>query len=203
MTTAVNDWFESHPDLTKLDVEWSSLRQDHDFQMKVAKHYDSLPMIDDAARPSYAKFSDEIEEQFDHLKAAGVEMVTVNTDPYSNIAEGAADLAATGKLKVLATTVTGGNPFLTDAVNDKFRFVHDIFGHMATGRNFDRHGEEAAFLHHGSMFSDEARPAMASETRGQNASLIANREWGPQRAALMEPWAYEPRIAKHGGPVGQ
>jgi hypothetical protein len=50
-----------------------------------------------------------------------------------------------------------------------FRAVHDVFGHAATGRAFDPHGEEAAFRSHYAMFSPQARPAMATETRGQNS----------------------------------
>ena len=201
---AVDDWFELHPELTPLDIDWANHKQDHDFQMKVAKHYDSLPEFDEAARPSFEAFSDEIEAQFEFLtEFAGIEFQAVDYDPYRNLMEANQDLVENNRMLVLATDITGGHPMISNEVNDKFRFVHDIFGHIATGRNFDRHGEEAAFLHHASMFSDAARPAMASETRGQNASLIANREFGPQRAALMEPWAYDLKIKeieKHGGP---
>jgi hypothetical protein len=52
-----------------------------------------------------------------------------------------------------------------------FRAVHDVFGHAATGRGFDRHGEEAAWLSHIRMYSPAARPAVTTETRGQNSVL--------------------------------
>lgn len=62
---------------------------------------------------------------------------------------------------------------------------HDLFGHAATGRSFDRHGEQAAYLAHSRMFSPAAQGALASETRGQNASLILNGQFPRQKVALL------------------
>lgn len=196
ITRAVDGWFDRHPALKQFkDTDWKTLRQDHDFQMKVAKAYDDMDVVDPSAKPFYDAFSTEVEAQFDYLTTeVGIKFEAVDDDPYRNVLEAAADLEENGRLKVLATSVTGGHPMLSDEVNDKFRFIHDIFGHIATGRSFDRHGEEAAFLHHASMFTTAARPAMASETRGQNASLIANREFPEQKAAIMPAWTYELRI---------
>jgi hypothetical protein len=71
----------------------------------------------------------------------------------------------------LSTEATGPHHIFSDQENDRFRAVHDVFGHAATGRGFSRHGEEAAFLSHRQMFSKRALPALASETRGQNSYL--------------------------------
>ena len=71
----------------------------------------------------------------------------------------------------MATESTGGHHFFTNEENDKFRAVHDTFGHAAIGRGFSRHGEEAAFLSHRQMFPPEAHAALTSETRGQNSFL--------------------------------
>ena len=54
-------------------------------------------------------------------------------------------------------------------VNDLFRAVHDIFGHAKEGHQFGPRGEENAWRQHVRMFTAEARPAMTSETRGQNS----------------------------------
>lgn len=93
----------------------------------------------------------------------------------------------------------------SDAVaNDAFRVVHDIYGHFAPGNPFFRHkGEERAFLEHSNMYSPEALPAMATETRGQNAMLnfgphgeanrgasSADTVYSDQKVGIMPEWTY-------------
>ena len=103
-----------------------------------------------------------------------------------------ADIRDNSHLSVLSTATTGGHPLLTNDQNDMFRAVHDAFGHAATGRGFDPHGEEAAFRSHYAMFSPDAQPAMATETRGQNSALNYGGPGGtplegfaPQKIALL------------------
>ncbi|WP_428308034.1 hypothetical protein [Lacipirellula sp.] len=62
-------------------------------------------------------------------------------------------------------------------INDLFRAIHDIFGHVIGEFNFGPIGEENAWLCHSSMFSDSARRAMTSETRAQNSWV----NFGPLR----------------------
>lgn len=50
-----------------------------------------------------------------------------------------------------------------------------------------RDREQASYLAHARMFSPHALPALASETRGQNSSLIYNGSFGPQKVAAMSP----------------
>lgn len=171
--------------------DWHTVRMDPEFQRRIAEHYDSLPEVDDRpeVHAAYRALAAELDEQYRTITGLGVRMVLVDEDAYENLAEAALDVDYNRQLLTLSTEATGGHPMLTNDENDKFRFVHDIFGHFATGRNFDRHGEEAAYQHHRMMFTTAARAALASETRGQNASLIINGDFGPQRAALMEGWA--------------
>ena len=84
--------------------------------------------------------------------------------------EMASDVAQ-GRIKTLSTKATGPHSFFSDETNDRFRAVHDVFGHAATGRGFSRNGEEAAYLSHRQMFPRSAQAALASETRGQNSVL--------------------------------
>lgn len=58
---------------------------------------------------------------------------------------------------------TGLNP------NEKFRAIHDYFGHATSGATFGPQGEEKAWLSHQDMMSPLARIAMGAETRGQNS----------------------------------
>ena len=53
--------------------------------------------------------------------------------------------------------------------NEKFRAVHDAFGHGVEGTTFGPKGEEKAWGVHAQMYSPLARAAATSETRGQNS----------------------------------
>lgn len=53
--------------------------------------------------------------------------------------------------------------------NDKFRAIHDLFGHAVNENTFGPQGEERAFNEHSQMMSPESIPAMTTETRGQNS----------------------------------
>lgn len=193
---AVALWHEEHG-TTPPDLDWANLKQSHDFQVRVAHAYDGAPEYDNAAEASYDQFALEIEEQYAFLtETMGLRAEVIAVDPYRNVKELVRDVDTNNRLRVMATATTGPHPYLTDEQNDKFRMVHDFFGHIATGRDFDRHGEEAAYLHHAAMFSDLARPAMASETRGQNASLIVNGDFPPQKVVLLPGWAYNTMVEK-------
>lgn len=53
--------------------------------------------------------------------------------------------------------------------NEKFRAVHDYFGHAIHGNQFGPKGEEIAWNVHRKMYSGLASVGMTSETRGQNS----------------------------------
>ena len=53
--------------------------------------------------------------------------------------------------------------------NEKFRAVHDFYGHAVHGNQFGPKGEETAWEHHKKMFTPLASLAMTAETRGQNS----------------------------------
>lgn len=85
--------------------------------------------------------------------------------------------------------------------NDIFRIVHDYFGHIKEGVGFRADGEENAWRQHAAMYSDLARGAMTTETRGQNSWLNfgphgeANRTaksdetvFADQKIGLMPKW---------------
>ena len=160
---------------------------------RIAQEYEAAPEFDSAAVPHYQKMAEETKRQFDFLTSPkskgglGVDVSVVTHDPYKRAAHMMQD-AAQSKFKVLSTQVTGGHPYFSNDENDMFRAVHDYFGHAATGRGFDPHGEEAAFRSHYAMFSPEARPAMATETRGQNSVVNFGSkpgEFPPQKVATL------------------
>jgi hypothetical protein len=128
---------------------------------------------------SYGKLRGEVADQYDFLTGhrpagLGVKVEVTPEDPYPSPEHMARDVAEQGRLKVMSTATTGGHSFFTNEENDKFRAVHDAFGHLAIGRGFSRHGEEAAYRAHRQMFSPDAVEALTSETRGQNSYLNYN-----------------------------
>lgn len=129
-------------------------------------------------RASYDAMRTHVGKQFDFLTrpkdagGLGVNVEVTKEDPYEFGPKGFKQMGRDikrGSFKVLATESTGGHAFFTNEENDQFRAVHDVFGHLSTGRGFSRHGEEATFQAHRQLFPPEAHAALASETRGQNS----------------------------------
>lgn len=159
-------------------------------------------------KTAYEAATRHINEQYDFMTrptergGMGVRHEVVEDDPYPGPREMAEDLRTNRRIRTYATTSTsvGGEQAPTlqafdNETNDRFRAVHDVFGHAAIGRGFSRHGEEAAYQSHVGMFPPEAHRALASETRGQNSFL----NYGPKaefpnpgvRMVDMPQWATE------------
>lgn len=146
-----------------------------------------------AAMRSYESMRGHLSAQFDFMTkppeqgGLGIEVNVTKEDPYASFEELHKDVTENNRLNVMSTETTGGHSFFTNEENDKFRAVHDYFGHVAIGRGFDRHGEEAAYRSHAQMFPKKARQALSSETRGQNSYL----NWGgndfPDNAVVEVP----------------
>lgn len=158
------------------------------FRRGIAARYAQLPDNDPAAHGAYRALAAKVEDQFDYMtKTLGIKVTVTKEDPYPTINEMMDDINR-GQLKVLATESTPpGHPFFTDVQNDKFRAVHDFFGHGATGRDFNRHGERATYLSHARTFGDDkdAIRALFTETEAQNAYVVTNHEFGEQKVALF------------------
>lgn len=146
---------------------------------------------------SYEALRRETNAQYEHLTrpteegGMGITVTVQDEDPYDSPQAMAEDIRKNKQLKVLSTRSTGGHSFLTDEENDRFRAVHDAFGHAGPGRGFSRHGEEAAWRSHVQMYTPEAREAMTSETRGQNSYLNYNnlgREFPDNAVVGMPEW---------------
>jgi hypothetical protein len=147
---------------------------------RIADLYEALP-VDDSGNPAvckaYHQLGEEIKEQWDFaIKAAGMtfEPWMRAGQPYPNSVEMCRDIRRYRHLYFYQ----GGNPhpLLGKAdpatglsLNDKFRAIHDLFGHAAEGYGFGPWGEESAWLKHSQMFSREAQKALTTETRGQNS----------------------------------
>ncbi|MGW0507056.1 hypothetical protein [Micromonospora sp. NPDC003241] len=173
--------------------------------MAIADAYVAAPHRDERAYAAYAAFCRETVQQY-HLLVGrtefgglGVAVRIVDEDPYADV-ESMVDDLRHRRLRVWASAASGNpHPYLSDGENDMFRAVHDVFGHAASGRGFDRHGEEAAWLKHSTMYSPLATRAMTTETRGQNCAQIfryGGRRFAEQKAVLLPRLFSEPRLVR-------
>jgi hypothetical protein len=164
---------------------------------QIADLYAAMPTDDPEAHEAYRQLAKEVHQQYEFLtKELGVKVEVVDHDPYANAAEMVRDVTDNHHLAVLSTKSTGPHPFLSDRENDEFRAVHDAFGHAATGRGFDRNGEEAAWAKHSRMFSPLARRAMTTETRGQNSAMVWRLGHFPEQKVALLPEEFAIRLAK-------
>jgi len=190
LTDGRASYLKGHPqyDDGELKASYDDVTADPATQRFISAAYMDLPYFDQAPEvdAAYSQFRREVDEQYDYLvNELGIRHEVVGYDPYPNVEAMIADVRDNGRLMTLATAATGSHADVSDAENDKLRAVHDAFGHAASGRGFDRHGEEAAYQSHAAMFSALAQRAALTEFRAQNATLIVNGERAPQKHALL------------------
>jgi hypothetical protein len=150
----------------------------------------------DETRRAYAAFIRETEQQYRWLTdTVGMRFSFVRVDPYATD-DGQpdpmamhADLAR-GQLAVWRTDAgSNPHPLMSAEENDRFRAVHDTFGHGAIGSDFGQLGEDAAWSHHAGMYRPLARRALTTETRGQSAAIFTRGAFPDQFATLLPGWA--------------
>ena len=132
-----------------------------------AKNYDDL------MEKAYRQLAVETSEQFDRLPIS-MSFHRSGEGNYRGAKEMASDVHGNDHMYVFQ----GGDPhdFLNRVdprtglnENEKFRAVHDFFGHAILGNEFGPMGEEKAWSIHNQMYSPLAQMAMTAETRGQNS----------------------------------
>lgn len=177
---------------------------------RIAQTYDRMPDYSEhpLVQKSFKAMGEETSRQFEFLTGSrrkgglGLDVSVEEEDPYANPEEMMTDVRENSRLKVLSDRITGGHPIFTPTQNEEFRAVHDAFGHAATGRGFDRHGEEAAWLSHSQMYSPLARGAMTTETRGQNSAFIftgGGLQFPKQKVGILPAQFTDPSIT----PIGR
>lgn len=173
-------------------MDYSKIEADIVRGPEIGRMYmDASPFVTTLARVAYRQFADQVCDQFDHLP---IRVEFQDEDPYKSAAQMMADVRTNGRLKIYRTVESECSPLLTPAENDMFRAVHDFHGHYMSGRDFSRHGEEAAWVRHSQMFTGLARRAMTSETRGQNSAFIwinGGKVFPQQKAILLPDWVSE------------
>jgi hypothetical protein len=156
------------------------------------KLYDTNPQFTSLC---YRAMEREVVDQYTFLVEHDVTFEFTLEDPYTSAEDMHESYCLLGELRVY----TGGDnhPLLSHSVNrvsglptinDMFRAIHDIFGHLARGNDFSAEGEERAWASHCQMFTKLAGMAMTTETRGQSSWYYYGPTPGhfpPQKAAIL------------------
>lgn len=176
---------------------------------EISQHYDAMPEFDKKAVPAFKAMAEETGRQFDFMTkprskgGLGLNAEVSDEDPYGVhggqfqydkvMPELRNDVVNNGRISVLSTKSTGGHAVFTNDQNDMFRAVHDVFGHLGSGRGIDFNGEEGAYQKHAAMYSPLARGALATETRGQNSGLRVHGDFQDQKIGLLPQHLQAPR----------
>lgn len=178
-------WRAEHG-LPEPKVDISEIPADQLKAYAVAREFEDLP--DEADNPAvqvvYEDFIKQSEEMFDFMtkpESEGGLGITVefwtNPDPtqfgvgpYQDATEQAEDLRVNHRIKLEAGLGGHHEATMDQGQYDRFRAVHDVFGHAGIGGGFDRHGEYQAYLAHASMYSGNGHRGMASEYHGVNSA---------------------------------
>lgn len=147
---------------------------------EVARYFEETPdqSDDPEVQAAYADFRAQSEEQWDFMTrpesegGLGIKVdFTKETDPYPSAEAQAADLRDNHHITLQSGLGGAHEATMTEAEYDRFRAVHDVFGHAGIGGGFDRHGEYEAWLAHAAMYTGAGRDAMSTEYHGVNSAL--------------------------------
>jgi hypothetical protein len=70
---------------------------------------------------------------------------------------------------------------------DRFRAVHDLLGHVASGDGFNQEGEYQAWRAQCLLYSGLARWALATELHGENSVLCGTGQFAEHKSILLPP----------------
>jgi hypothetical protein len=112
--------------------------------------------------------------------------------PYASDTEMIGGVRATRVLEVTTAALERDRPhplLCNDpgGAYDRFRAVHDIVGHIATGFGFDRDGEFAAWLVQERMYTGAARAALGTELHAEHSVRWTTGEVAEHKATLLDP----------------
>lgn len=156
-------------------------------RQELAAAYEKMETVSKEAEQAYEDLRAETDRLYEALtKDMGINVEFVDNDPYRSHLEMIDDIEMNKTLKVKRTTPDEKHPLWDDEQSDRFRAIHDAFGHAATGRGFDRHGEEAAYQAHASLVEGElAKKALETELQAQNAAILTTGVVPPRKAGLI------------------
>jgi hypothetical protein len=119
------------------------------------------------------------------IRVVGTSQVT----PYADAGELIAAVFAARTLEVTMSAADRAHPLLSGEAGGayyRFRAIHDLIGHVATGYGFDRDGEYSAWLVQRDLYTGLARWAAATELHGEISVLWTTGQVAEHKAALLD-----------------
>lgn len=145
-----------------------------------ARYFEQTPDQSDDPRvqAAYADFREQSDEMYGFMTkpesegGMGIKVdFTTKVDPYDTAEAQAADLRDNHHITLQSGLGGAHEATMEQDEYDRFRAVHDVFGHAGIGGGFDRHGEYEAWLTHASMYTGDGRDAMSTEYHGVNSAM--------------------------------
>jgi hypothetical protein len=144
---------------------------------------------------AYRRLETQTDRQFAMLTdPRGLYRITVvatgQATPYHDAGELIASVLAARTLEVTTSAEDRAHPLLDGEAGGayyRFRAVHDLIGHVATGYGFDRDGEYSAWLVQRELYTGLARWAAATELHGEISALWATGQFAEHKAMLLGP----------------
>jgi len=115
---------------------------------------------------------------------------TCEATPYSDAGELITSVLAARTLEVTTSAADRAHPLLSGEAGGayyRFRAVHDLIGHVATGYGFDQDGEYSAWLVQRDLYTGLARWAAATELHGEISALWTTGQFAEHKAVLLDP----------------
>jgi hypothetical protein len=114
---------------------------------------------------------------------------TGQVTPYTDAEELIASVLTTRTLEVTTSAADRAHPLLEGAVGGayyRFRAVHDLVGHIATGFGFDEDGEYSAWLVQRTSYTGLARWAARTELHAEISVLWVTGQCADHKAVLLD-----------------
>jgi hypothetical protein len=118
--------------------------------------------------------------------------------PYTDAEELIDSVLATRTLEVTTSAADRAHPLLDGAVGGayyRFRAVHDLVGHVATGFGFDKDGEYSAWLVQRIAYTGLARWAARTELHAEISALWTTGQFADHKAVLID-GSPDPSVAR-------
>jgi hypothetical protein len=150
--------------------------------------------VDDLVALAYAHLQTQTDRQFAVLTdphglfRLNVVSTGIRT-PYAGAEELIASVLRTRTLEVTTSAADRSHPILDGrpgGAYHRFRAVHDLIGHVATGYGFDADGEYSAWLAQREVYHGLARWAAATELHGEISVLWTTRQFADHKATLLD-----------------
>ncbi len=150
--------------------------------------------VDHLVALAYRQLETQTDQQFAALTdPQGPYRITVvatsQITPYRDAGELAASVLTSRTLEVTTSAADRAHPLLGGEVGGayyRFRAVHDLIGHVATGYGFDRDGEYSAWLVQRKLYAGLARWAAATELHGEISALWTTHQFPEHKAVLLD-----------------